>query len=169
MFSSMGVFIDELAVKKGKIVGFEQEGMILVRAEGCETLLPCHFIRATAGPLPQLKIGDAVLCIIEPGHEHGYIIGIIEIYRHGHHITDEKSEIMSSPDRDVQIELPGKPQNVRVNGKKVFIAADDELHLKCGKGTIIINRQGKIVVRGTEVVSRSSGTNKIKGAAVGIN
>ena len=54
-------------------------------------------------------------------------------------------------------------------GKKVYIEAEDEIRLKCGEGLVVIDKQGKVVTRGTKVLSRAKGVNKIKGGSVSIN
>ena len=56
-----------------------------------------------------------------------------------------------------------------VDGKRIQIEAESEIVLKCGKGSITIKKEGKIVVRGTEIISRASGTNKIKGSNIKLN
>ena len=60
-------------------------------------------------------------------------------------------------------------QNVRLDGKTITFDARDEIELRCGKSSILLTKNGRIVVRGTEIVSRASRTNKIKGASVEIN
>jgi hypothetical protein len=47
--------------------------------------------------------------------------------------------------------------------------AADEITIACGKSSITLRRDGRVVIKGTELVSRASGTNKIRGAAVKIN
>ena len=159
----------EQLVQRGKISGFDNDGKILVEIPEFENPLPCFFIRNTEGSRPQLNIGDQILFISNNKEELGYILGLIEpYYAHLENILEESHSI-SSPDDKIEVEVPGKLEKVHVNGKKISIEADDEIQLKCGKGTIIINKQGKIVVRGTNLISRSSGLNKIKGAAVSIN
>ncbi len=61
------------------------------------------------------------------------------------------------------------PRKVVCDGKRVVLDAAEEMLLRCGKGSITLRKDGKIVVRGTELVSRASGVQKIKGAAVKIN
>lgn len=56
-----------------------------------------------------------------------------------------------------------------VDGKRVVLEAQDEIVLRCGKGSITVRADGKVVIKGTELVSRSSGANKIKGSVVNIN
>lgn len=87
-----------------------------------------------------------------------------------------------SPDRPVVLalmEAPDSPETARVlepvprdalvDGERVVIEADREILLRCGKGQIHIRADGTVVVRGTRLLSRSSGVNKIKGGAVQIN
>ena len=57
----------------------------------------------------------------------------------------------------------------RLDGKRIVLEADDEIELKCGKGSITIRKDGKIVVKGTNLLSRSSGPHRIKGGNVAIN
>lgn len=49
------------------------------------------------------------------------------------------------------------------------LAARDGIVLRCGESTITLTRQGKIVIDGAYVSSKSTGVNAIKGAAVRIN
>jgi hypothetical protein len=57
----------------------------------------------------------------------------------------------------------------KVDGRHVKIEAKEQITLQCGQGSITLKRDGKIVVRGTQIVTRASGANKIKGASVRIN
>jgi hypothetical protein len=61
------------------------------------------------------------------------------------------------------------PREAVIDGKSIVFDAKDEIILRCGKSSITLGRDGKIVVKGAEIVSRASGTNKIKGSAVKIN
>jgi hypothetical protein len=58
---------------------------------------------------------------------------------------------------------------VRVDGRRMSIEACDELELRCGKASITLRRNGRVVVRGTYVETYSQGTNRIKGATVEFN
>lgn len=57
----------------------------------------------------------------------------------------------------------------RVDGERIELRADREIELSCGKASIILTRAGKVLIRGTYVLSRSSGANRIKGGSVQIN
>jgi hypothetical protein len=67
---------------------------------------------------------------------------------------------------------PTKPLNplvALVDGKRVVIDAQDEIVLRCGEASITLRRNGRVVVRGTYVETRSRGVNRIKGGTVQIN
>ena len=49
------------------------------------------------------------------------------------------------------------------------IEAKNELILVCGKSSITLRSDGRVIVKGAEILSRASGTNKIRGASVKIN
>jgi hypothetical protein len=56
-----------------------------------------------------------------------------------------------------------------VDGRRVRVVAKDEIVLECGKSSITMRRNGKVIVRGTHVETSSEGTNRIKGGQVKIN
>jgi Domain of unknown function (DUF6484) len=62
-----------------------------------------------------------------------------------------------------------RPDDIVVDGKKRVFDAEEEILLRCGKSSVSLRKDGKIVVKGTQIVSRASGTQKIKGASVKIN
>jgi hypothetical protein len=54
-------------------------------------------------------------------------------------------------------------------GKVVRIEGEEELILECGDAKISLRSDGRIVILGGYVVSRSRGVNRIKGGSVQIN
>ena len=56
-----------------------------------------------------------------------------------------------------------------VDGRRVRVEGQDEIVLQCGKASITLRRNGKVVVRGTYVETHSDGTNRVKGGQVRIN
>ena len=57
----------------------------------------------------------------------------------------------------------------RVDGRRVELEAADEIVLRCGKASIVLRRNGRVVIRGTYVETRSRGVNRVKGGSVEIN
>jgi hypothetical protein len=53
--------------------------------------------------------------------------------------------------------------------KVINFEAMQEIVLRCGKSSITMRADGTVVIKGTRLLSRSSGPNKIKGASVHIN
>ncbi|HUU45248.1 MAG TPA: DUF6484 domain-containing protein [Acidobacteriota bacterium] len=62
-----------------------------------------------------------------------------------------------------------EPTTAVVDGKRVVLTGEEEVTLRCGKASITLTKAGKILLRGTYVLSRSSGVNRIKGGSVQIN
>ncbi|MBP9064071.1 MAG: hypothetical protein KBF81_09925 [Aquabacterium sp.] len=60
-------------------------------------------------------------------------------------------------------------KQVIVDGQMITLQAETELLLRCGNASILLRRDGKLVIKGTEVVSRASGAHKIRGGQVNIN
>lgn len=53
--------------------------------------------------------------------------------------------------------------------EKLTLEAGKEIVIKCGEGTITVSADGKIAIKGTHLLSRAKGINKIKGGSVAIN
>ncbi len=72
-----------------------------------------------------------------------------------------------------RLELPGTerdlPERLVLDAESLVLEAEQELVLRCGKASITLTRDGRIVLRGTHVLQRSSGPVRIKGASVDIN
>ncbi|RUX27795.1 MULTISPECIES: DUF6484 domain-containing protein [unclassified Mesorhizobium] len=60
------------------------------------------------------------------------------------------------------------PQIVR-DGEQVRIIGDERIELRCGKATIIMEKDGHITIRGTYVTSHASAANRIRGGSVNLN
>jgi hypothetical protein len=60
-------------------------------------------------------------------------------------------------------------EDLALDVDRLRLSAARELTLRCGAGTIIIGADGSIVIRGSTLLSRAAGVNKIRGAAVKIN
>jgi len=58
---------------------------------------------------------------------------------------------------------------VQVDDQRQLIEAEREVVLRCGEASITLTRAGKVIIKGNYILSRSTGYNKIKGAAIDIN
>lgn len=62
-----------------------------------------------------------------------------------------------------------EPANALIDGERVVIRAETEMVFTCGEGSIILQKDGKIVIKGKNILSRAYGVNKIKGGHVQLN
>lgn len=63
----------------------------------------------------------------------------------------------------------GLPVQADLDGERLVLTAQREIVLRCGEASITLTEAGKVLIRGNYLLSRSSGANRIKGAAVEIN
>ena len=61
------------------------------------------------------------------------------------------------------------PGDARDAPETLRVEAGRELVIECGEAKISLRKDGRIEIRGTHLISRSSGPNKIKGGSVYIN
>jgi hypothetical protein len=61
------------------------------------------------------------------------------------------------------------PREARLDGRRVILEAQDQIELRCGDSSILLRKDGRIVIRGAHLLSRASHENKIRGASVAIN
>lgn len=105
----------------------------------------------------RLTVGDKVL-LSKPDNWSGWVVtGALQ---------------RGSPSEDVRelnVEELQESTEIKVDGKRVELEGQDEIVLRCGKASITLRRNGRIVIRGTYVESYSKGTNRIKGGSVQIN
>lgn len=148
-------------IRVGKVVNVDDSGRVLVDFPGnTQGPISARFTNST-----RLKIlrqaastGQEVLLVFENNNSELPII-IDTIYSLVNEITKSSTIAMETERLD----------DVVVDGKRVTFDAKEEIVLRCGKASLILNRDGKIVIKGTHLLSRSRGMNKIKGGAVYIN
>lgn len=58
---------------------------------------------------------------------------------------------------------------VAIDGEVKEITAEKELLLRCGKASILLRRDGKIIIKGENILSRARMNNKVKGGSIQLN
>lgn len=111
--------------------------------------------RLTRTPPGQLGGAEVVVCLGQPG-EAPVIIDMI---------FDQVPCSIASH----ELASPGCVDEVRVDGKKIAIEADESIEFRCGESKLIFTADGKILLRGKQVTSQASDHNVIRGAVVKIN
>jgi hypothetical protein len=64
---------------------------------------------------------------------------------------------------------PECPPVLSFSGRAVTFEAVDQIVLRCGKSSVTLRSDGKVIVKGSEIFNRSSGAHKIKSGTVKIN
>ena len=134
------IIFRSLQLKRGYVDYIDSAGQTLVENEEDQGATLCEVVRITAAAGPTLTVGDRVVYVTDEQGERGYILGILE--------TNLKRD-------DV-------PKNLRIE-------ALESIELKCGTSSFVMSKDGRVNLRGSDVTSRASRINKIKGAAVKIN
>ncbi|MDP1861345.1 MAG: DUF6484 domain-containing protein [Gemmatimonadaceae bacterium] len=71
--------------------------------------------------------------------------------------------------RPIVLGLLDAPKGAPQKPDVLHIESGRELVIECGEAKISLRKDGRIEIRGTHLISRSSGPNKIKGGSVFIN
>lgn len=65
--------------------------------------------------------------------------------------------------------LPRTERVARVDGRRVELEGREEIVLRCGKASLTLRRDGKVVLRGVNVVTQADEVHKVRGRKVQIN
>lgn len=132
------------AILRATVVAMNSDGSVRCAAEDEGGQVVCDLLHTADGPRLRLKRGDRVLLWLpEADAERGVLLGRIGPSR------------PSTPKDDTPDEL--------------IIEAKQNLTLKCGDGSITIRADGKVLIKGKDLVSHAKRTNRIKGGSVAIN
>jgi hypothetical protein len=148
--------LEAAGIQSGRIVEIRPGGKPMVDFDGNESgLLEARCLHR-ASFSNDYAAGSAVLLAFDRGDRtHPIILGALS----------ESCE--ESPGRPFRAE--GTQVNAVVDGTRIVLRADREIVLECGESSLILQKDGRVVLKGVEVVSRASRTNKIRGACVKIN
>jgi Domain of unknown function (DUF6484) len=110
-------------------------------------------VRARAGvDLHGVHVGGAVVILCEQGDPlRPIVVGTLRD-RNGWPLDKGQAQV-----------------EVDVDGDRMVVSAREQLVLRCGKARITLTKAGKVLIEGTYVSSRSSGMNRVKGAAIQLN
>ena len=63
----------------------------------------------------------------------------------------------------------GSLDDIVLDGRRITFDAREEIILRCGDGSVKLRKDGTIIIKGINLVSRARAANRIKGASVSIN
>jgi len=122
--------------------------------------LPHEIVLArTTVALRRSQIGETVVVLFEGGDaRRPIVVGVLQ--------TGVPVAAEAPP---AGLAAQSLPMTVSADDDRFVVTAEREIVLKCGEASITLTRAGKVLIKGAYILSRSSGYNKIKGAAVDIN
>ena len=131
---------------RGVIADFLESGEVMVQVQPDGTIpLRCDFLETSTNVTLQLKLGNQVLVLSPDGSEqNGIVLGCIGRYRMPQ--TQES-----------------QPQD------HVVVEAKQTLTLKCGESSVELRKDGKLMIRGKDVLTRAKRSQRIKAGTVAIN
>lgn len=77
-------------------------------------------------------------------------------------VAEKSARPRRGDNRILEAEVDGRRE-------RVVLEAQKELVLRCGKASLTLTADGKIILKGANVLSTSSGPQRIRGASVSIN
>jgi hypothetical protein len=149
-------------VATGVVEDISPDGIAMVvlsgesRARAASTLL--RFASATAAS--EALLGRTVL-VLAPPVGPPVILGVVA------------QRLWEQRDAEQEVEArlpdPDEARTVQLDRKRLDLEASDEIRLTCGKSSLVLRRDGSVVIRGVTITSRATQTNKIRGGTVAIN
>jgi hypothetical protein len=139
----------------GLIVSVGKEGQIKV--DFPDNPNPPVFARSIISVAPADKEREVLLTFDNGDPQFPIIVGFIQ----NQPVIDEKPETLTLNRESLE--------DVVLDGRRITIDAREEIVLRCGNGSVKLRKDGTIIIKGTNLVSRAKAANKIKGAAVRIN
>ena len=137
---------DPSRVVRGLIEAILHSGeLIVATGESGNTKVRCDILVSAFQGQVQLSVGDEVLVLLPPNDsENGCVLGRVGKYR-------------------------PPCASATVAEDRVVIEAAEELTLKCGDCSVDLRKDGKLMIRGNDVLTRAKRTQRIKGGTVAIN
>lgn len=155
--------VDFSVPRVGRITSIDEQGQAWVDFQG----------NPTGEPLRARSILDAAASATAPSDE---LVGaeVLLTFEHADPVLPIVTGVVRARLRPrasvpaVTLE-PGALKDVLIDGRQLVFSAQQQILLRCGKSSVLLRRDGKVVIRGTHLLSRSSGANKIKGATIDLN
>jgi hypothetical protein len=136
-------------IVRGRVLAVGERRTVVVRCDDSAVTLACELLQSDATGGPVLAPGDTVL-VWRADDGPGVVLGRVG------------PSCAPAPDVERAASAEAVPD-------ELIIEATKQLTLKCGEGSITIRSDGKILIKGKDLVSYAQRMNRVKGGAVAIN
>jgi hypothetical protein len=150
----------------GELVGWtDEQGPIVNYPDNPHPPLPAISAVALDGDTARelAEAGQRVILAFDRGRSDRPILMALV------HEPTSTPEACVDADADADADPPDEPLRVSVDGENVTLTGKRTIELRCGKASIVLTKAGKVIIRGTHLVSSSSGANRIRGGSVELN
>ncbi|HXD18653.1 MAG TPA: DUF6484 domain-containing protein [Vicinamibacterales bacterium] len=148
-----------MAVQVGRVVGSTSRGEPLVDFPGNSGKPVVARALTSSGAAHTLaeRVAEVLLVFEDGDPVRPIIVGVLD--QHEHLERTLASGTIRRDSRD----------NVTVDGSTLELVGRECVVLSCGKSSIALYADGRVVIKGTRLLSRASESNKIKGATIALN
>lgn len=141
-----------------QVVAVEDSGLPIVLVQGESLPRPASYVAVDAGRSDSgLRAGAAVVVAVDEADVLPPIV-LAPVGQAAEAAIDEEG-----------LRAEGRRVDAAPTKERLVFESEREIVLRCGRSSITLTRDGKVLVKGVDVVSRASGSNKIRGASVKIN
>jgi hypothetical protein len=150
---------------RGWVDGVDTDGTVRVLAQDGVMVVRCDRLVVAEGAELRLARGDVVVYWEpEAKHDRGVVLGRIG----ASHVS------LPASVADVPLAIPtagpaAAEPDVTTVPDEIVLEARQQLTLRVGDGSITLRADGKIQIKGKDLVSHAQRLNRIKGGAVSIN
>lgn len=144
---------------RGRVVAIGATGLVLVEIPSYGSAHP--FFATSIIPLTDDDVGQEVIMGLETGDlPRPVILGSVWNTNTKKSKSRGKSKSSSKAIKKLVVEA---------GHDRIVISSEEEIELRCGEASIVLTREGKVLIRGTYVSSQSSGVNRVRGGSVHLN
>jgi hypothetical protein len=142
-------------VTRAVVIGLSADGSVLVECDGDDRgVVSCDRLEPSVTERLLVSAGDSVLAWLPPDGERGVVLG-----RLGPSLAADATRLSTATDN--------RPADDRPD--ELVIEARRSITLRVGDGSITIREDGRILIKGKDLVSHAQRVNRIKGGSVAIN